>query len=77
MAENEPFFPTPDIRDENGCGLVQGFTGLTMRDWFAGQALQGIIITCSRDTRAGEIGHSAYYTERSYEIADAMMEARK
>lgn len=66
----EPAFP---VRDPQG----NVYSGMEMRDWLAGQALQGVIITCAGDTRAREIGHAAYYAERSYEIADAMMIARK
>ena len=39
---------------------------ITLRDWFAGQALASI------DTSL----HSAYIASRVYEIADAMMEER-
>lgn len=67
---HEPAFP-------NASDLMGHQSGMELRDWLAGQALQGVIITCARDTRAGEIGHAAYYAERSYEIADAMMIARK
>lgn len=34
--ENPPAFPFPEIRDADGCGILQGSTGMTLRDWFAG-----------------------------------------
>ena len=55
-----PAFP---VRHENG------FTneGMTLRDWFAGQALSGLI---SAGVPTKHIGNEAY------EIADAMLAAR-
>lgn len=49
--------------------------GMSLRDWFAGQALAGVVVQCAGDTvRKGTIaGHMA---ARAYEIADAMLSAR-
>ena len=47
-------------------------TGMTLRDWFAGQALNGIMSV---------VGDSDYIQEmvasNAYAMADAMIEARK
>ncbi len=48
------------------------FRGMTLRDWFAGQALMAIPhIGCGSDLDSNEIACAAY------QIADAMLEARK
>lgn len=46
--------------------------GLTMRDYFAASAMQGLIVAYvdnSSDVDA--------YSKKAYEVADAMLEARK
>ena len=50
-----------------------GVGGMTLRDWFAGQALMGVLSNSKLDERVGEnrVARSAY------EIADAMLKARK
>jgi hypothetical protein len=45
-------------------------TGMTLRDYFAAKALQGMLAR-ERPT------NPKAYAQNSYEIADAMMEARK
>ena len=43
--------------------------GMTLRDWFAGQALTML--------RVGDANNARGMAERAYEIADAMLAARK
>lgn len=52
--------------------------GMTLRDWFAGQALVGMV-TSDRKSKEGEDGNSARsrLATASYRMADAMLEARK
>jgi hypothetical protein len=57
-----PAFP---CNDQNGCA----FAGMTLRDWFAGQALAGML------DRTYGIPVSII-AERSYQMADAMLSAR-
>ena len=52
-----------------------GDTGMTMRDYFAGQAVSQIIATCAHDTKHG-MSKADYFAGRAYEIADAMLKAR-
>ena len=55
-------------------------TGMSLRDWFAGQALAGLAVTISRErlmelrdgVQAGSIEARA-----AYRLADAMLAARK
>lgn len=48
--------------------------GMTLRDYFAAEAMQGAMSGCA--TR-GEVIMYSDLAELSYEMADAMLEARK
>ncbi len=50
-------------------------SGMTLRDYFAGQAISQIIATCANDTTHG-MTKADYFAGRAYEIADAMLKAR-
>ena len=52
-------------------------TGMTLRDWFAGQALVGIINACAMDARQNGERTEEMFARKAYSIADAMLEARK
>lgn len=75
MKDNNTLaFPTsfrPDFPNEIGGGM-------TLRDYFAAKALQGY---CSDPVLLGALGRGSVKPEqvagRAYEMADAMMEARK
>lgn len=61
-----PFTPGPTMtRDE--------FHGMTLRDYFAGQAIGGLMGDCKMPDDES-IPHIA---ERAYAMADAMLKARK
>jgi len=49
---------------------VSGQTGMDLRDYFAAAAMQGLLAS---DVRAP----LDEFVKRAYEVADAMMEARK
>lgn len=49
--------------------------GMTLRDYFAAQAVSQIIATCANDTTHG-MSKADYFAGRAYEIADAMLKAR-
>ena len=63
IADGGPAFPN---NDQNGCA----FAGMTLRDWFAGQALAGML------DRAYGIPVNII-AKRSYEMADAMLDVRE
>ena len=67
-----PAFPTPRI-ELNHKGVVTGFAvmadGMTLRDYFAAKAMQGICAGNSNDAR--QIAKAAYI------VADAMLAERK
>ena len=66
IDDGGPAFPN---NDQHGCA----FAGMTLRDWFAGQALAGLIANegMFNDARKMKDG------ERCYKQADAMLAARK
>lgn len=48
---------------------------MSLRDWFAGMALQGLLAHVIGVEGAN--GRASKYAERSYQYADAMLAARK
>lgn len=73
-----PAFPT----DPNTQIGVSAHHGMTLRDWFAGQALAGLTgnqeqIDAFVSRRDGAAGVPALVSRLSYMYADAMLEARK
>jgi hypothetical protein len=65
MPENPYAFPV---------STIDGFTtdGMTLRDWFAGQALVGGLSAADGDN----FGTAETAAKQAYEIADAMLLAR-
>jgi len=51
--------------------------GMTLRDYFAGQAIGHIISVCATDTRLKNESAPEAFARKSYEIADAMLAARE
>jgi len=62
---NPPAFPNEGF---NGWG--EPFQGMTLRDYFAAKAMQGMMV----DT---EIPNCTHIAKESYRMADAMMKARE
>jgi hypothetical protein len=68
-----PAFPlNHEIPHPKGLRYDVHWDGMTLRDWFAGQALIGLLGTYTTDLVAWE-----KVSARAYGIADAMIEARK
>lgn len=53
----------------------QGSHGMSLRDWFAGQALMGIM--GDPGMRPSSLGEFAHMAMRMYQVADAMLKARE
>lgn len=54
-----------------------GHMGMTLRDWFAGQALAGLTANSGYLVAADSLGDASDYVVRSaYEFADAMLAHR-
>jgi hypothetical protein len=64
INDGGPAFPTPSG--------VQHNDGLTMRDYFAGQALQGLMSKVKPEAHWED-----YRAKWSYEVADAMLKAKE
>ena len=67
-----PAFPVPtDVYHTN--------LGMSLRDWFAGQALNGIVQDCMFERLIPDGGgktETDLAAERAYKMADAMLKAR-
>jgi hypothetical protein len=70
IDDGESAFPRPDWNGSWAGSYV--CKGMSLRDWFAGQALTGLLGTYTTDLVAWE-----KVSARAYGIADAMIEARK
>jgi len=57
---------------KDGMGLHYLQKGMTLRDWFAGQALSGLMASPADTSNALE-----WAPEEAYAIADAMLDARE
>lgn len=75
-----PAFPvTADVLTDFSIsdGSNRRMTGMSLRDWFAGQALAGDLDQGSRDTMDDQYWHRpAVVAARAYAIADAMLAER-
>lgn len=63
----------PAFPNDNGDDRYNN--GMTLRDWFAGQALAGRIAS-TRDPEASE-WDATWWARKAYETADAMLKARE
>lgn len=66
----EPAFPVFDSEH------YPQYRGMTLRDWFAGQAMAGFCAYESLYVPKGET-EAQHISKLAYNLADAMMEARK
>ena len=64
-----PAFPTGIITDGKG-NIIGGSNGMTLRDYFAAKAMQGLLAS---DVYAPK----DKFAENAYAMADAMMKARE
>lgn len=71
--KNKPAFPRPAYSRPDRPEIVEpGDKGMLLRDWFAGQALAGLI-----HRGFTELGNSeSMYAHLAYDYADAMLKAR-
>lgn len=67
--ENPPAFP---VRIESPAGVIDILHGMSLRDWFAGQALTWLPhVGCGPDLDNYDTARAAY------QLADAMLSARQ
>jgi hypothetical protein len=67
INDGGPAFPRP---------MVAAAPGMTLRDWFAGQAMQGLIASPRGPVNGGTVTDS-WVAENAYIVADAMLAARE
>ena len=71
MSDNPSAFPfAAEYGHPAACG------GMTLRDYFAGQAVGSVMHLCARDTLAPGESIEAAFARKAYAIADAMLAAR-
>jgi hypothetical protein len=68
---NQPAFP---VFPETGGGHAAAFKGMTLRDYFAAKAMQGVVSGCAA---RGEVLIYSELAGFSYDIADEMLKARE
>jgi hypothetical protein len=69
-----PAFPL--LIEEEGC-ITQVHLGMTLRDYFAGQALMSLPHLCAHDTLMNGMTFEQHIARNAYRLADAMLAARK
>lgn len=74
VEDGGPAFPKPLDPYPNAQGMESGSHGMSLRDWFAGQALPTLLDLCRGDNRG--VSFADHVAENAYEIADAMLKAR-
>lgn len=65
-VNDEPAFPYAPTGD--GVNQPYPASGMMLRDWFAGQALAGLLASGEYSSEAGK---------EAYEVADIMLDARR
>lgn len=77
IKDGGPAFPIPEASN----GVAPGFGGMTLRDYFAAKAIQGL--ACSDQTlwppgadESDDPTDALFMARTAYMIADAMLEAR-
>jgi uncharacterized protein YodC (DUF2158 family) len=72
MDEKKDGGPAFPVHEENDDGIFTATKGMSLRDWFAGQALQGLI--AAHKTGMLRSDDAVFH---AYAFADAMIERRK
>ena len=74
MSKNGgPAFPVPkDVLRDSTSDTTEFVSGMSLRDWFAGHAVAGIVSTVNFDNEF----EPSVCAETAYSIADAMIKER-
>lgn len=73
-------FPQPAKHYGDGSSSIPPNNGMSLRDWFAGMAMQGILSAADSDEFEyydPAVEHAKWVPVTAYSIADAMIAARK
>ena len=72
-----PAFPRPALFEPSGSLADQGWLGMSLRDWFAGQAISGILGRVEfDDLKDKTVYEEEHFARIAYSIADAMLDIR-
>lgn len=75
-----PAFPREDYQangyEDNHCGTKLGQEGMTLRDYFAAKAMQGMTTDIRQVSRLDGQSYATAIASMSYALADAMIAAR-
>lgn len=76
MTDNIPAFP---VFPETGSGHASAFQGMTLRDYFAAKAMQGLLANgwCAEQREIAPSMGEREVALDAYRLADAMMKARE
>lgn len=69
IYDGGPAFPSEEFFDSSTGKIALGGQGISIRDYFAAKALQGLL-------SSNVVATVEVFTSKSYEIADAMLKAR-
>lgn len=76
QPDGGPAFPNPALADPD-YRPVSGDAGMSLRDYFAGQALAGIMSNCDNTGLNGWSDIQDLAAKYAYAVADAMLAARE
>ena len=79
MTKNDggPAYPVNyDANTDSFGRTYEGFSGMSLRDWFAGQALKGLLAECANPNSFGSWNMLDGIADKAWEAADAMLKAR-
>jgi hypothetical protein len=81
MSEKQtggPAFPIPhSVVDANDPLFKIGSAGMTLRDYFAAKAMQAMVAATYTEHGEHKPNYCRWHAGHAYEMADAMLEARK
>ena len=76
INDGGPAFPS-DLLINGSVTARKPYDGMSLRDWFAGQALPPIMVLCAADTRLKNETHAQMFARKAWDAADAMIAARE
>ena len=74
-TDSGPAFPRPISSDGVNCPDY-GDPGMSLRDWFAGQALTGLLASVAGSPPSARQTQNAIWAREAYRLADAMLKER-
>lgn len=73
--DSGPAFPLPVSDQECHGRFESGYGGMSLRDWFAGKAIQGLL--AAQIHGFNDRPANGPFASMAYEMADAMLKARE